>query len=64
VPSDQPVLVTGVNGSVALPIAKALTRGKEVWGVARFADAHEDLDLRAETHRFLDKYRRASLPSV
>lgn len=37
-PSDQRVLVTGVNGSVAFPIAEALARNNEVWGVSRFSD--------------------------
>lgn len=38
-PSDQRILVTGVNGSVALPVAAALARDNEVWGVSRFSDA-------------------------
>jgi nucleoside-diphosphate-sugar epimerase len=38
VPSDKRILVTGVNGSVALPVATALARDNEVWGLARFSD--------------------------
>lgn len=37
-PSDQRILVTGVNGSVAFPVAAALARDNEVWGVSRFSD--------------------------
>jgi nucleoside-diphosphate-sugar epimerase len=36
--TDQKILVTGVNGMVARPIAEALARDNEVWGVARFTD--------------------------
>jgi nucleoside-diphosphate-sugar epimerase len=37
-PSDQRILVTGVNGSVAFPIAAALAKDNEVWGLARYSD--------------------------
>ena len=35
----EKILVTGVTGQVALPVALALTRDHEVWGAARFTDA-------------------------
>ncbi|MDP3676333.1 MAG: NAD(P)-dependent oxidoreductase [Novosphingobium sp.] len=34
--SDAKILVTGVTGTVALPIAKCLAENNEVWGAARF----------------------------
>ena len=34
----QKILVTGASGRVAFPIARALARANEVWGVARFTD--------------------------
>lgn len=36
--SDQRILVTGVTGKAVIPIATALARNNQVWGVARFAD--------------------------
>jgi nucleoside-diphosphate-sugar epimerase len=36
---DQKILITGPTGQVALPVALALARANEVWGVARFSDA-------------------------
>lgn len=35
---DKKILVTGVSGQVAFPLAKWLAEHNEVWGVARFAD--------------------------
>lgn len=37
--SGKKILITGVTGTVALPIAVALARDNEVIGLARFADA-------------------------
>ncbi|HSZ37765.1 MAG TPA: NAD(P)-dependent oxidoreductase [Acidimicrobiales bacterium] len=34
----QKILITGANGRVAFPIARALAQNNEVWGVARFTD--------------------------
>ena len=36
--SGQKILITGVTGMVATPLAHALARDNEVWGIARFAD--------------------------
>jgi nucleoside-diphosphate-sugar epimerase len=36
---DCKILITGPTGQVALPLALALARENEVWGVARFSDA-------------------------
>ena len=36
--SDEKILITGVSGVVAQPLARFLARDNEVWGVARFAD--------------------------
>jgi nucleoside-diphosphate-sugar epimerase len=40
------ILITGPTGQVAVPVAKALARDNEVWGIARFTDttAREDLE--------------------
>ncbi len=34
--SGEKILVTGVHGAVAFPLASALALDNEVWGVARF----------------------------
>lgn len=36
---DSKILITGVTGQVATPIALALAADNEVWGIARFTDA-------------------------
>lgn len=36
--SGEKILVTGVTGMVARPLAEYLARENEVWGIARFAD--------------------------
>jgi nucleoside-diphosphate-sugar epimerase len=36
--SGEKILVTGVHGAVALPLAKSLAAENEVWGIARFTD--------------------------
>src|SRR5947199_360209 len=36
--SSEKILVTGVNGMVAFPLAAHLARDNEVWGAARFSD--------------------------
>jgi nucleoside-diphosphate-sugar epimerase len=36
--SGEKILVTGITGVVALPIAQALAADNEVWGLARFSD--------------------------
>ncbi|MDT5128962.1 MAG: UDP-glucuronate 4-epimerase, partial [Mycobacterium sp.] len=43
---DSKILITGVTGQVAVPIAHALAADNEVWGIARFHDtaARDDLE--------------------
>jgi nucleoside-diphosphate-sugar epimerase len=36
--SGQKVLVLGVTGKVAGPVASALAQDNEVWGASRFSD--------------------------
>ena len=36
--TGEKILVTGVHGAVAFPLARALAADNEVWGVARFTD--------------------------
>lgn len=45
------ILITGPTGQVALPIALALAKANDVWGVARFSDAslREQLELAGVT---------------
>jgi nucleoside-diphosphate-sugar epimerase len=37
--AGQKILVTGPAGQIAFPLASALARDNEVWGIARFGDA-------------------------
>ena len=39
--TDERILVTGVTGKAVLPIAAALAKNNEVWGLARFADPRQ-----------------------
>jgi nucleoside-diphosphate-sugar epimerase len=41
--SGQKILITGVTGDVAFPVAKALAANNEVWGLARFSDPAQRL---------------------
>ncbi len=34
----EKVLITGVSGKIAFPIARTLAKDNEVWGVARLRD--------------------------
>jgi UDP-glucuronate 4-epimerase len=43
--SGAKILVTGVTGTVAGPVARALAGDNDVWGVARFSDADARRDL-------------------
>src|SRR4051794_11142664 len=45
--NGQKILITGPTGQVALPVALALARENEVWGVARFSDAAARTRLQA-----------------
>ena len=36
--ADRRILVTGPAGQIAFPMAEALARDNEVWGIARFGD--------------------------
>ncbi|BBX58982.1 NAD dependent epimerase/dehydratase family protein [Mycobacterium shottsii] len=42
---DSKILITGVTGQVASPVARALAAANEVWGIARFTDATARADL-------------------
>jgi len=44
---DAKILITGPTGQVALPVAVALARDNEVWGVARFSDEQARATLEA-----------------
>lgn len=44
---DQKILITGANGRVAFPIARALAAHNEVWGAARFTDPDSQSRLEA-----------------
>lgn len=39
------ILITGPTGQVAVPVAKALAAGNDVWGIARFTDSAARADL-------------------
>jgi len=45
--SGEKILVTGVTGTVGAPVAKALTKDNEVWGLARFTDPAKRADIEA-----------------
>ena len=42
------VLMTGLTGSVAYPVARAFAKESEVWGIARFSDPSKKEALEAE----------------
>lgn len=44
---DQKILVTGPAGQIAFPLARALAKHNEVWGIARFADARKRAEVEA-----------------
>lgn len=45
---DRKILVTGPTGQVASPVARALARENEVWGIARFRDEAARASLEAD----------------
>jgi nucleoside-diphosphate-sugar epimerase len=45
--AGEKILVTGVTGTVGAPLAKALAKDNEVWGLARFTDAARRADIEA-----------------
>lgn len=64
---DSKILITGVTGQVAAPVAQALAADNEVWGIARFTDAAvrerlERTGVRCETINLVHG-EFASLPS-
>ena len=46
--SGAKILITGVTGTVGAPVAKALSRDNEVWGIARFTDPAKREKIEAE----------------
>lgn len=54
--TDEKILVTGVHGGVAFPLARALAADNEVWGVARFSDRdlRDDVEAAGITTRAVD----------
>ncbi len=45
--SGEKILVTGVTGTVGAPVAKALAKDNEVWGLARFTDPAKRAEIEA-----------------
>jgi len=45
--SGEKILITGVTGTIGAPVAKALAKDNEVWGLARFNDAAKRADIEA-----------------
>ena len=45
--SGAKILVTGVTGAVGAPVARALAKDNEVWGIARFTDPAKRADIEA-----------------
>ena len=41
--SGEKILITGVSGQIAGPLARYLAKDNEVWGIARFRPAEADL---------------------
>src|SRR5204863_8564927 len=52
----EKVLVVGCTGQVALPVAKALARDNDVWGIARFTNAvaRDELEAAGVTCQTVD----------
>ena len=53
---DEKILITGPAGQIAFPIAEALSRENDVWGIARFTDeeSRERVDALGVTTRSVD----------
>jgi nucleoside-diphosphate-sugar epimerase len=53
---DEKILITGPAGQIAFPIAEALSKENEVWGIARFNDheSRERVDAAGVTTRVCD----------
>jgi nucleoside-diphosphate-sugar epimerase len=56
--SDQKILITGPAGRIAFPLARALAKDNEVWGIARFSDPRQrdEVEGVGVTTRVLDLY--------
>jgi nucleoside-diphosphate-sugar epimerase len=56
--SGEKILITGPAGNIAFPIAKALARDNEVWGIARFSKPaqREEVEALGVTTRQVDLY--------
>src|SRR6185436_18152448 len=46
--NGKKILVTGLTGQVAFPVARAFAKNNEVWGAARFSDAERRIELEKE----------------
>jgi nucleoside-diphosphate-sugar epimerase len=53
---DQKILITGPAGQIAFPLARALARSNEVWGIARFSQpgSRERVESLGVTTRTVD----------
>src|SRR5450631_3562821 len=41
---DEKILISGVSGIVAQPLARFLAQSNEVWGIARFTDGGREIE--------------------
>ena len=41
---DEKILISGVSGIVAQPLARFLAKSNEVWGIARFSDGGREIE--------------------
>ena len=41
---DEKILISGVSGIVAQPLARFLAKNNEVWGIARFTDSGREIE--------------------
>lgn len=53
---DKKILVTGPGGRIAFPLARALARDNDVWGIARFSDPtqRDEVETAGITTRVMD----------
>ena len=59
--NKEKILITGVTGKIAFPIARSLAKDNEVWGVARMSSPGDENRLKALRIRLLKRNTNETL---